>query len=82
MSKLKSWADAKRGRIAALSKFLRVSYSFAYNMADGNKNVPVQHAVLIEQFTVGEVTRKDLRPNDWQQIWPELADQTTTNQGA
>jgi len=33
----------------------------------------------IERATDGLVTRKDLRPNDWQQIWPELATNTTTN---
>ena len=33
--------------------------------------------VLIERATGGQVTRKDLRPNDWQDIWPELAQPTT-----
>ncbi len=28
--------------------------------------------VLIEQHTKVQVTRKDLRPNDWESIWPEL----------
>ena len=27
----------------------------------------------IERATNGQVTRRELRPNDWQQIWPELA---------
>jgi DNA-binding transcriptional regulator YdaS (Cro superfamily) len=30
--------------------------------------------VAIEQSTAGVVTRKDLRPDDWAQIWPELID--------
>lgn len=29
--------------------------------------------VSIERETHGQVTRKDLRPDDWQDIWPELA---------
>lgn len=29
--------------------------------------------VAIERATFSEVTRKDLRPDDWQSIWPELA---------
>lgn len=33
--------------------------------------------VLIERATGGQVTRKDLRPDDWQDIWPELAQPTT-----
>lgn len=28
---------------------------------------------LIEAETAGAVTRRDLRPEDWQTIWPELA---------
>lgn len=29
--------------------------------------------VRIERATGGAVTRRDLRPDDWAQIWPELA---------
>jgi DNA-binding transcriptional regulator YdaS (Cro superfamily) len=36
--------------------------------------VPVERCVVIEQKTNGEVTRQDLRPDDWQLIWPELVD--------
>lgn len=32
----------------------------------------------IERITAGQVTRRDLRPNDWQKIWPELAEQTNS----
>lgn len=31
-----------------------------------------EYAVAIEQATKGAVTRKDLRPDDWNRIWPEL----------
>jgi len=37
-------------------------------------NVPVERCTAIEQATNGQVTRKDLRPDDWEAIWPELAD--------
>lgn len=30
-------------------------------------------AVAIEQATQGQVTRPELRPQDWRAIWPELA---------
>jgi len=30
--------------------------------------------VAIEVATGGVVNRRDLRPNDWWKIWPELAD--------
>ena len=29
----------------------------------------------IERITAGAVTRRDLRPDDWQRVWPELAAQ-------
>lgn len=35
--------------------------------------VPPKQCVRIEQLTKGAVTRRQLRPNDWQEIWPELA---------
>ncbi|HDR9439500.1 helix-turn-helix domain-containing protein [Burkholderia multivorans] len=34
--------------------------------------------VAIERESAGSVTRRDLRPNDWQDIWPELARQKET----
>jgi DNA-binding transcriptional regulator YdaS (Cro superfamily) len=34
----------------------------------------------IEAFTGGDVTRKDMRPDDWHVIWPELAEEN--NEGA
>ena len=37
-----------------------------------SRPVPVDKAVAIEQATKGAVTRKDLRPDDWHLIWPEL----------
>ena len=38
--------------------------------------MPVKRCVLIEQVTNGAVTRRDLRPHDWKELWPELATQT------
>ena len=39
-----------------------------------NRPIPVMRCVQIEQATNGIVTRKDLRPDDWDAIWPELID--------
>lgn len=33
----------------------------------------MERCAAIEAATHGEVTRRDLRPDDWEQIWPELA---------
>lgn len=37
------------------------------------RGVPIEKCPGIEILTSGAVTRRDLRPDDWQKIWPELA---------
>lgn len=37
-----------------------------------NRPVPTKWCCLIEAATNGQVTRKDLRPTDWCDHWPEL----------
>lgn len=37
------------------------------------KDAPIMWCVRIERLTNGQVTRRDLRPDDWYEIWPELA---------
>jgi DNA-binding transcriptional regulator YdaS (Cro superfamily) len=36
----------------------------------GTRPIPVQHCLAIEQLT--GVSRRELRPDDWKTIWPEL----------
>ncbi|KAB0489661.1 transcriptional regulator [Pseudomonas vancouverensis] len=42
-------------------------------IAYGHKTASAEIAARTESATGGKVTRKDLRPDDWQQIWPELS---------
>lgn len=37
------------------------------------RGMPIGPCLAIERATGGKVTRKDLRPVDWQDIWPEIA---------
>lgn len=37
------------------------------------RGVPVEYAWELEIATEGRVTRSDLRPDDWDRIWPDLA---------
>lgn len=39
------------------------------------RGVPIERCVAIERATAGAVTRRDLRPKDYSDIWPELAGQ-------
>lgn len=41
--------------------------------ANSSRPVPPKQCVRIEALTSGAVSRRDLRPADWQDIWPELA---------
>jgi len=38
----------------------------------GQRRPSPENCVSIEQATKGLVSRRDLRPDDWQAIWPEL----------
>lgn len=40
----------------------------------GFRKVPIERCVPIERATNCQVTRRDLRPEDWHLIWPELAE--------
>ena len=66
-----------RGAQAELARALGVPQSLpsAWAASDPEKRrpVPVQHCLAIEHATAGAVTRRDLRPDDWMLIWPELA---------
>lgn len=75
MNTLKTWLDAERGRTAQLAKHLGCWPPFVFKMATGQKPVPIHHALAIEQFTGGEVTRKDMLPDIWHKVWPDLAGQ-------
>jgi DNA-binding transcriptional regulator YdaS (Cro superfamily) len=63
-------ARAAGGR-AVLAERLGIKPSAIGNWKD--RGVPLEHCAAIERESGGKVTRKDLRPSDWQDIWPELA---------
>ncbi|WP_041421213.1 transcriptional regulator [Sideroxydans lithotrophicus] len=60
------------GGLGVLARILSVSAPTVSQWKSGIRPIPAERCVEIEQATSGQVTRKDLRPDDWQQIWPEL----------
>lgn len=38
------------------------------------RGVPIEHCPRIEALAQNRITRRDLRPNDYLLIWPELAE--------
>lgn len=65
------------GSQSALAKALELAPALIHQWRAGIRPVPVQHCVAIERVTGGAVSRRELRPDDWHLIWPELADQGT-----
>lgn len=62
------------GQVALASKLPGVkSQSAIANWVMRKSEAPTKHCAAIERATGGQVTRRDLRPHDWHQIWPELA---------
>jgi DNA-binding transcriptional regulator YdaS (Cro superfamily) len=69
---LKSFIQADRGRASRLAEKLGISRSYLSQLASGTSAISPERCVDIERETDGEVTRQDLRPDDWPRIWPEL----------
>lgn len=69
----KIWVNGQRGRSLAIAQALGVTPPVVSDWVTGKKGVPLERCVQIERATNGEVTRQDLRPDDYQDIWPELA---------
>ena len=70
--KLSAYLREKGFSHAAFGKTIGVSQPIMSGWVNGG-SVPEKRAVQIERATEGAVTRRDLRPDDWHEIWPELA---------
>ena len=60
---------------AGLARKLNVSPSLVSQWRLGVRPIPVERCPEIERVTNGLVSRKDLKPDSWNLIWPELAQQ-------
>lgn len=65
-------ATAPRGTATKLAAALVISPSYLSQLASGLSPISPERCVAIERETFRAVTRKDMRPNDWRLIWPEL----------
>lgn len=62
-----------RGSIAVIAKGINAPAPDVSRWASGVRPCPPWRCVAIEEFTQGDVTRQDLRPNDYKKHWPDLA---------
>jgi len=74
---IKTYLSQERGRQAALAKAIGAHAPDVSRWADGTRPIPVVYGAAIEAATSGLVTRREMFPDDWQRIWPELADRST-----
>jgi DNA-binding transcriptional regulator YdaS (Cro superfamily) len=64
------------GAQTELARAVGAQPQLVWQWSRGVRKIPIERCMPIERATNGAVTRRDLRPDDWQEIWPELA---TTN---
>jgi DNA-binding transcriptional regulator YdaS (Cro superfamily) len=60
-----------------LAEKLGISQGLVSMYSSGARTVPIERCVEIERATDGQVTRQELRPDDWHKIWPELVETTS-----
>lgn len=65
-----------KGTQRGLAAKLGITPVLINQWANEKRPIPPERCVEIERATDGEVTRPELRPDDWQRIWPELAERT------
>jgi DNA-binding transcriptional regulator YdaS (Cro superfamily) len=71
--KFTEWVNEQRGRSLAIAQAVGVTPPVVSDWVTGKKGIPLERCTAIERATGGAVTRKDLRPDDWQDHWPELS---------
>ncbi len=70
--KLREWTKEVAGRPIELATAIGASPVLISQWSTGARPVPIERCVPIERATDGAVSRRDLRPDDWHEIWPEL----------
>jgi DNA-binding transcriptional regulator YdaS (Cro superfamily) len=70
---LNAYLSSKNASPAAeFARRLGVPPALISQWRTNTRPVPIERCVAIERLTDGLVSRRDLRPQDWCEIWPEL----------
>ncbi|MBB5610396.1 MULTISPECIES: YdaS family helix-turn-helix protein [unclassified Janthinobacterium] len=71
---LKNYLIATGVKKADFARAINISAALLHQWIEQIRPVAIRHCPAIEKQTGGQVARKDLRPDDWHKIWPELAE--------
>ncbi|MGV2862123.1 transcriptional regulator [uncultured Achromobacter sp.] len=63
------------GSKAALARLIDALPQQIGNWLTRDKEIDPVYCARIESVLEGQVTRQQLRPDDWQAVWPELAEE-------
>lgn len=72
--KLNEYFHSESISAAAFARKIKAHAPDVLRWANGQRTPPVIWCVRIEIATGGVVTRRDLRPDDFAEIWPELVE--------
>lgn len=72
--KLNEYFHSENISAAAFARKIKAHAPDVLRWANGQRTPPVIWCVRIESATGGVVTRRDLRPDDFAEIWPELVE--------
>lgn len=69
------------GSQSAIARLLKISAPTVNQWVKRTRPVPAAYCTLIERATNGQVTRQELRPDDYWLIWPDLPAPELAKQG-
>ena len=67
-----SIAVAEAGSLAQFSRDVGVSINVAWQWKEGKRPVPAVHCQRVVQVAKNKISLKEVRPNDWKRLWPDL----------
>ncbi|MFC5475809.1 transcriptional regulator [Paraherbaspirillum soli] len=69
---LKTYLSIERGRMSRLCREIDAHASDVSRWASGKRPIPLGFGPKIEKATEGQVTRREMFPENWHEVWPEL----------
>ncbi|WP_196856755.1 MULTISPECIES: YdaS family helix-turn-helix protein [unclassified Janthinobacterium] len=69
---LSTYLTNSKTRQVDFARALQISPAVLHQWIKSIRPIPIRYCASIESLTAGQVTRQELRPDDWNLIWPDL----------